>query len=231
MLYSDLSGKKYGNLTVINFVERKRNKKTYWNCECYCGNKIVTSNKFLKNNKNVIDCGCSLKEKLAEKSHPAYGLYKTYRTSASTRDLSFDLPFEIFTYITSDNCFYCNKVPSKICKNGYKYNGVDRIKNDIGYEFQNVITCCTICNKMKSDKTYEEFLEHIYKVFNHYSTIDLDYKSTGRTYNTFNSKKLTNEEIKEKMKMFKILINLDVDTLVGMVNNNIKEKRTTENSK
>lgn len=32
----NLTGQKFGELTVISFVERK-NRMTYWECECSCG--------------------------------------------------------------------------------------------------------------------------------------------------------------------------------------------------
>lgn len=41
----DLTGKKYGKLTVIKFIERK-DTSYYWLCKCECGNeKIVTASK------------------------------------------------------------------------------------------------------------------------------------------------------------------------------------------
>ena len=44
----DLTGKKYGKLTVIKFIERKYTSY-YWLCKCECGNeKIVTASNLKK---------------------------------------------------------------------------------------------------------------------------------------------------------------------------------------
>ncbi len=44
----DLTGKKYGKLTVIKFIERK-DTSYYWLCKCECGNeKIVTASNLKK---------------------------------------------------------------------------------------------------------------------------------------------------------------------------------------
>ena len=52
----NITGQKFGKLTVISFVERK-NRYTYWLCECECGGKRVTSTHTLRLG-NVKSCGC-----------------------------------------------------------------------------------------------------------------------------------------------------------------------------
>jgi hypothetical protein len=55
----------------------------------------------------------------------------------------------------------------------YAYNGLDRIKNAEGYTFENVVSCCYICNRAKSTMTQEEFLAWISRVHTH--RIPLEY--------------------------------------------------------
>ena len=74
----DLTGQKFGRLTVIKFYEkRKRNTgssyKYYWLCRCQCGNKIIVDVDNLKNNSTK-SCGCISKEKPA---HITHGLTNT----------------------------------------------------------------------------------------------------------------------------------------------------------
>ncbi|MCP4487836.1 MAG: hypothetical protein GY820_11040 [Gammaproteobacteria bacterium] len=54
--WQDLSGNTYGRLTVISFSHKKA-RKSYFNCECECGNKIVTRSDMLKSG-NTKSCGC-----------------------------------------------------------------------------------------------------------------------------------------------------------------------------
>src|SRR5437870_4448579 len=51
----DLSGKKFGYLTVIKFLERK-NKQRWWDCICECGEKKIVSTAGLRG--PFISCGC-----------------------------------------------------------------------------------------------------------------------------------------------------------------------------
>lgn len=46
----------------------------------------------------------------------------------------------------------------------YTHNGIDRVNNDRGYEPNNVVACCEICNRMKLTLSKEEFLNHVQKI-------------------------------------------------------------------
>lgn len=58
--YKDLTGQKFGRLTVIGLHETET-RKTYWVCQCDCGNiKIVRSDSL--QNGSIRSCGCLKKE-------------------------------------------------------------------------------------------------------------------------------------------------------------------------
>lgn len=59
----DLTGQKYGRLTVIKEVERKGYTRR-WQCKCDCGNEqvVVVTQPNLRNN-HTTSCGCVQKEK------------------------------------------------------------------------------------------------------------------------------------------------------------------------
>jgi hypothetical protein len=57
----DMTGKKFGRLTVINRVEKRPNGRAFWHCECDCGNKLIVIGKDLRNG-NTKSCGCLRKE-------------------------------------------------------------------------------------------------------------------------------------------------------------------------
>ena len=74
---------------------------------------------------------------------------------------------EQFFSLLVENCFYCNNVPQGILiENGEKfyYNGIDRVKNEIGYDLNNCRTCCKFCNMMKKTMTDVMFIEHCVKI-------------------------------------------------------------------
>ena len=52
----DLSGKKYGNLTVIRRIDSE-DERILWECKCRCGNSIVVRGDHLKSGR-VRSCGC-----------------------------------------------------------------------------------------------------------------------------------------------------------------------------
>ena len=52
----DISGGKFGKLTVINFYEIK-DRYAYWLCMCECGNQVITKGSNLKTG-DTKSCGC-----------------------------------------------------------------------------------------------------------------------------------------------------------------------------
>lgn len=63
--YIDLTGQKFGRLTVLKDVGRK-NRQVLWLCKCDCGNEIKIEAGRLKSG-NTKSCGCYNKEKLSER--------------------------------------------------------------------------------------------------------------------------------------------------------------------
>lgn len=59
--FNDLTGKKFGRLTVLGLSEKKSGRKSYWVCECDCGNKKLVRSDSLKRGQ-VQSCGCLKKE-------------------------------------------------------------------------------------------------------------------------------------------------------------------------
>jgi len=59
--FIDLTGQRFGQLTVLSLAGKNNNKKTLWNCVCDCGKKIVVRGNNLKSG-NTQSCGCSRKD-------------------------------------------------------------------------------------------------------------------------------------------------------------------------
>lgn len=68
---SDLTGQKFGKLTVIEKSSKKRGTHICWVCKCDCGNETIVSSDHLKNG-NTQSCGC-----LKVDTHIKHGLKKT----------------------------------------------------------------------------------------------------------------------------------------------------------
>lgn len=104
-------------------------------------------------------------------------LYRRYKSKAKYRGYKFSLTKQKFAEITSSNCFYCGAKPSQIsyedCKNkehsAYKYNGIDRLNNKIGYIKGNVVACCRIHNEWKRAMPVKQFIDLIHKTSKHLS--------------------------------------------------------------
>ena len=62
----DLTGKVFGNLTVIErdwkYQEKNNYKKPYWKCQCFCGKIVSVLGKSLREGK-TISCGCMAKQR------------------------------------------------------------------------------------------------------------------------------------------------------------------------
>jgi hypothetical protein len=65
--FIDLTGQKFGRLTVIERAENKRgSRQPYWLCKCECGNEKVIRVDHLKSG-HTVSCGCYNSEKSSER--------------------------------------------------------------------------------------------------------------------------------------------------------------------
>lgn len=189
----DISGQRYGKLTVISFVgmERKGNAKIYrWLCQCDCGNtKVVSVGNLRRSNpyKATKSCGCGkgkgstrIGNRLPAGEALINSLYSNYKFNAKNRDLAFELSKEEFKRIINLDCFYCGDSPSGIksvkgCVGTMIYNGIDRLDSDVGYIEGNVVPCCKQCNIAKNDTPYKKFKNWILRVSDHLGSKEIMY--------------------------------------------------------
>lgn len=83
-------------------------------------------------------------------------LYSEYKYRAAHRNKVFDISKESFNRISQGECFYCG-TPFDKNYDGKLLNGIDRWDNSKGYEDDNCVPSCWICNRAKGDLTIEEF--------------------------------------------------------------------------
>ena len=58
MFFRDLTGQKFGKLTVITFAGRDKNHHSLWKCQCECGKITIVSTSNLTTG-HTMSCGCN----------------------------------------------------------------------------------------------------------------------------------------------------------------------------
>ena len=76
--FKDLTGERFGRLTVLRHVGRTRAKKQLWGCVCDCGNTHNTDSGCLVWG-SVSSCGCLLKERITKHGGTGKASYNTWR--------------------------------------------------------------------------------------------------------------------------------------------------------
>ena len=177
------TGDRFGHWTVLDPVPTKDKRQYRILCECVCGKQKRVRRDGLRSGQTT-NCGCVSDKETAKKNmryftQGARGLsilYKQYKASAVTRDLSFELSLDEFEKLTSADCYYCGVPPSnKVIPRGhaseeirqfstYTYSGIDRVDNDLGYVITNCLPCCKPCNVAKNNHTAHDFIERAHRI-------------------------------------------------------------------
>ena len=72
----DITGERFGKLTVISKHHLDKRQEWHWECKCDCGNTtIVTGNKLRSGHTK--SCGCMLEEHRSKGFHKTHGLSET----------------------------------------------------------------------------------------------------------------------------------------------------------
>lgn len=104
MKFIDLTGKKFGRLTVVKYVG-----KSYWLCRCECGNKKIVLGSHLKGGK-IQSCTCLHKQQLTERN-TKHNLCHTrlYRTWSSIKIRCYDKNFKYYKNYGSRGIKVCDE--------------------------------------------------------------------------------------------------------------------------
>ena len=175
-----LVGQRFERLVVQRRVGRLPGRplgKVFWECRCNCGQVRTICTQSLTNGHSR-SCGCLKIEIFTQKSRLANtgeaGLRKlldAYRRDAKRRGYQFMLSARAFKTLVQKPCYYCGAPPMHCRKPTVRQtspqtvafgtiftNGVDRVDNARGYEPDNVVPCCGVCNRAKGVRGIEEFL-------------------------------------------------------------------------
>ena len=62
----DMTGQRYGRLTVVSRAENDKNGKAHWWCQCDCGSPLKSIDGAALRKGLVVSCGCNKLQKLAQ---------------------------------------------------------------------------------------------------------------------------------------------------------------------
>lgn len=190
MKYIDLTGMRFGRLTVIGRAPTRLHggqKKVFFRCLCDCGNirETITSSLRAGITKS---CGCLSKETnkrtgKAKKGIPCYSIrtglkyvtgvyYRCVKCGAKNRNLEFSITIEDMEDLLIKQNFKC-KLSGLDIVIGYgiekheKTASLDRIDSSKGYTKDNIQWVHKKINWMKYNFSETEFIELCKKVYLH----------------------------------------------------------------
>jgi len=173
-------GENTGAFTILNRLPSKQYSNVragMWEVKCNeCGGKkeITTSQV-----KQYNSCGCKqykdkVKPKGSGKQSPkgtsvfVNMLISIYKSNAKKRSIDYKLSYDYFASIINSPCTYCGDRNENILKKekykDFKYTGIDRVDNSVGYTEENTVPCCEFCNRAKLNRTESYFKRKIVKI-------------------------------------------------------------------
>lgn len=185
-------GREFGRLKVVSIIEENngKNEGGLYKCECECGNEIESYG-YKLHWKN--SCGClvdearkimGFKNRKPKRVTETYE-YLTYKSNCRSRNL---IPLEKNEWlkIVYNPCYYCGDIDkrNRTLMNNYQesngvtlteeiikqyeieINGIDRLDSKLGYDENNVVSCCGTCNMMKNKFDLNIFLDKVKKIYN-----------------------------------------------------------------
>ena len=81
------------------------------------------------------------------------GRYAAVKRVAKLKKYNFNIDLNFYIELINRPCFYCGDILD-LKTNSYF---IDRLNSKLGYEKQNVVPCCSICNFMKQSLSQKDF--------------------------------------------------------------------------
>ncbi len=180
-----MAGMRFGKWLVIKQAPRDAGSphtKALWLCRCDCGTEKTVVGGSLRSEISR-SCGCAPRSGTSAGSRgdgkgnwispdeaAKRQAVRSFVNGAIKRGFSWTLSDQEALAVMLGACFYCGAAPHKmhgtlIAK--MLRNGIDRKDSKKGYEPDNVVTCCFLCNRMKMQMSDIEFLAHCKKIVDH----------------------------------------------------------------
>lgn len=152
MKLQDLSGKRFGRLTVKAFSHIDNHRCARWVCICDCGNETIPTTNMLKKG-DALSCGCLQKEKARElcqnrRKYNNYDLYDDYGICYMKGGWTFIFDREDYEKI-KNYCWHYNK------QNGYI------TAHKLGTKKDSVLVHRIIMDLSNDDKRVVDHINHV----------------------------------------------------------------------
>ncbi len=172
--YLLLPGTQFARWTVLEYRGHGAKDRGMYLCRCVCGTEKLCRREMLVSGDSK-SCGCWKRELHRKKICLPSGravrndILSRYKRNAAVWGREWSLTDSQFDKLILLPCHYCgvehgNYKESPNKTGGLAYNGLDRKDSGKGYTLENVVPCCAICNRAKSDSPYEEFLAWLGRV-------------------------------------------------------------------
>lgn len=142
------------------------NGETIRRCNKCLEIKSITLFEKRKKNESKTMSYCKECEKNIDKvyQNSISGKFSRYKAKARSRKITFNLNIEEFSSFWQLPCNYCGI--------GLQTCGLDRIDSSLGYETENIVSCCKQCNFAKLNRELSAFIGHINKLHSNISSIE-----------------------------------------------------------
>lgn len=179
-LIIDETNNTYGQLTVLSRGSSTKSGAIQWICRCSCGTEFEVAGQRLRAGTATRCLRCAKAADRRTGEGPFRKSYAQYKASAKLKGGEFPLSYEEFREFVTLPCEYCGSPPTRVRRaynrpskrdpsldDSAAMHGVDRIDSSKGYEVDNIVPCCYVCNGMKSDRTTDDFLSHVERIHEH----------------------------------------------------------------
>jgi len=195
-LVIDETGKIYGEFTVLHQGTKTKSGAIKWTCRCSCGETVDVVGQSLRSGKSSRCTKCSRKRDRRSGTGAFSKSRNLYSHRARKAGIAFPLSLEEFITFVTGACHYCGELPTKE-RRAYNrpsmsgtglddvglMHGIDRVDSSKSYLKDNIVPCCFVCNRMKSDFGTEFFLKHIAKIYKYNEKGDNDRTTTSNVGN------------------------------------------------
>lgn len=128
----DLTGRKYGKLTVLKLIEYKPNSHSKWLCKCECGNEHIASHSNIVSG-HVRSCGC-MRTIHGGKGTRLYRIWHDMRSRCKYTNYHRSKDYACRGISVCEEWNKFETFRDWALKNGYSDNlSIDRIDNDGNY--------------------------------------------------------------------------------------------------
>ena len=156
-----LTGRRFGRLLLLERLGRSYRRL------CDCGQETIATRGNITQGITK-SCGCyrresaskwQIEKRIASGRNPILDTkFNYYKRNAKVRGFSWELTRGDFEQILSVPCEYCGSNENV---------GIDRVDNSEGYDYSNVLACCTQCNTAKNTQTLDKFKVWVEQTYNH----------------------------------------------------------------